>query len=496
MRWFCFASVIFLISVGVVAQSTIQVDTVGNIILSGTQPSSGANAPSPLIVSPIAGGNNTSATAGTGSSPSIAAGMGGNGVLPGPAIGGTGGQITMTAGNGGSSTSAASYAPGGGVVISTGSAGATGTGGANGGDVIFNLGSPSGSGRPGTITIPVGDFPTPSLSFAGNPQAGLSFHGSPGYIAYSDVSMGVPGVSCGGWDDQGFRLGHICAIRFAQAGLGTTFNNGCLTTDGSAPTTGGTLSIDNTSMCNTNGHGGNLKLTNLISYGSVTVSPSSAAGMIQLSGSITSPTCATNDFCIFGFSSASATAYGWQPSATAPSGTQVMLASTPSSGVSAVTYENVAGSGAGITSGPTTSTNGDIVTFTGTGGQISDSGNSYATATTATWSCYGSAATTSTLSECQWTLPFGITVVQVDLYFVTAPVGCSTYPVIALYDSTAAASVSGTPITLVASTNSYNVHGLSTAVTSGHVLQFRITTAGSGCGPNAAGGNFTLTYHQ
>jgi hypothetical protein len=74
--------------------------------------------------------------------------------------------------------------------------------------------------------------------------------------------------------------------------------------------------------------------------------PSGDAGLLSLVGNTTNQTCATHDFCIFGFNSASATAYGWQPSTTAPSGTQLMAAATPSSGASAVSYITV---GSGLT---------------------------------------------------------------------------------------------------------------------------------------------------
>jgi len=270
MNKLCLVLGITLVSVGAVAQSSVTVDTSGDITLSGTQPGSAGNAPSPLIVSPVSGGNASSGAAGSGSSPSITGGAGGNGTGVGPATGGNGGGVTITAGNGGSSAGSASYAPGGGITITTGSAGTSGTGGANGGDVTFALGSASGSGRPGIITLPAGSFANPQVTF-GSPLAGLSFHGSPGYVAYSDSS----GMACGGWDDQGFRLGNICAIRFQSGGLGTFFTNGCLTTDN---TTSGTLSIDNTSTCNSSGHGGNLKLTNLQSYGTVTFDDGTTVG--------------------------------------------------------------------------------------------------------------------------------------------------------------------------------------------------------------------------
>ena len=73
--------------------------------------------------------------------------------------------------------------------------------------------------------------------------------------------------------------------------------------------------------------------------------PSGDAGLLSLIGNTVNQTCPTNQFCIFGFSSASATAYGWQPSTTAPSGTQFVTAGTPSSGASAIGYVSSTGTG-------------------------------------------------------------------------------------------------------------------------------------------------------
>lgn len=62
------------------------------------------------------------------------------------------------------------------------------------------------------------------------------------------------------------------------------------------------------------------------------------AGILGLVGNTTNPTCPTNQFCWFGFSSASATAYGFQPNSTAPSGTQLVTVGTPVSGASPFNY--------------------------------------------------------------------------------------------------------------------------------------------------------------
>ena len=117
------------------------------------------------------------------------------------------------------------------------------------------------------------------------------------------------------------------------------------------------------------------KVGNATAGGSLTsAAPSGDAGMVAIVGNTANQTCPTNDFCLGGFSSAGATAYGLQPSNTAPATNQIMYYPTPTSGWSQGVWISLAGSGADLTTGPSSSTTNDIASFTGTAGQLQDSG--------------------------------------------------------------------------------------------------------------------------
>ncbi|HEY4357100.1 MAG TPA: hypothetical protein VGN16_15230 [Acidobacteriaceae bacterium] len=98
-----------------------------------------------------------------------------------------------------------------------------------------------------------------------------------------------------------------------------------------------------------------------------------AAGSVSVSNAATpcfSQLFAVGSTCQFSVSSAGAL--------TTPSVTDSGLSSgqlvKASTGGLLVNAGAIAGSGAGFTTGPTTATNGDLASFTGTGGQIADSG--------------------------------------------------------------------------------------------------------------------------
>ena len=95
----------------------------------------------------------------------------------------------------------------------------------------------------------------------------------------------------------------------------------------------------------------------------------------------------------------------------------------------------------------------------------------------ATWGPCPIAGLTVT-QYCSWTLPAGVTVVGLDVWANGAPTGCSTFPVVSVQDSTAGSPVSGFSLTV--NTTQQSVQS-STAVVSGHVLTFKVTTAGVGC---------------
>jgi hypothetical protein len=113
-----------------------------------------------------------------------------------------------------------------------------------------------------------------------------------------------------------------------------------------------------------------------------------------------------------------------------------------------------------------------------------------------TWSCHLSSATNNVATSCQWTLPAAVTFTQFDIHVVTAATTCSTSPVLALYDNTAGATIGSYSFTLSNTTNSFTAVTGSTSVVSGHLIVLKTTTAGSGCGTNAAGIDGTATYQM
>jgi hypothetical protein len=112
-----------------------------------------------------------------------------------------------------------------------------------------------------------------------------------------------------------------------------------------------------------------------------------------------------------------------------------------------------------------------------------------------TWSC-PVAGTTAVIQYCNWTVPTGITVTGFDLAAGTAAAGCSTYPVLQVWDGTAAAEVGSYSTAFTSGTNFYTQVAGSANVTSGHQLRFKITTAASGCTTNAGGIVATVTYQM
>ena len=111
------------------------------------------------------------------------------------------------------------------------------------------------------------------------------------------------------------------------------------------------------------------------------------------------------------------------------------------------------------------------------------------------WSC-SVAGTTAVTQYCNWTLPAGITVTGFDLAASTAAAGCTTYPVLQVWDGTAGAEVGSYSVTFTTGTNFYTQVTGSSSVASGHQLRFKITTAAAGCTTNAGGVVATLTYQM
>jgi hypothetical protein len=111
------------------------------------------------------------------------------------------------------------------------------------------------------------------------------------------------------------------------------------------------------------------------------------------------------------------------------------------------------------------------------------------------WTC-PVAGSTSASQNCNWTVPAGLTITGFDFAANTAPVGCTTYPVVQVWDGTAGAEVGSYSIPLTSGNNFYPQVVGSTNVAAGHLLRIKVTTAASGCGTNAGGMVATVTYQM
>ncbi len=111
------------------------------------------------------------------------------------------------------------------------------------------------------------------------------------------------------------------------------------------------------------------------------------------------------------------------------------------------------------------------------------------------WSC-PVAGTTSVSQYCNWTLPAGVTVTGFDLAASTAAVGCTTFPVLQVWDGTSSAEVGVYSMTFTSGTTFYTQTTGSTNVAAGHQLRLKVTTAAAGCSTNAASIVATVTYQM
>jgi len=174
----------------------------------------------------------------------------------------------------------------------------------------------------------------------------------PGYgVAVSNGLSWLTSLTVFGTD-----LGMVTATNPSGAAVNTPFvvdGNGGMSPAASGAL--GTNAFSNTAFLPLSGGTltGALSGTTVTMSGAITdTSDGTHAGSMQLAGNTALPTGAnapatTGIFSIFGFNSTSSTSYGWQPNATAPSGTQFVTAGTPSGSpaVSAVNYVSSVGSG-------------------------------------------------------------------------------------------------------------------------------------------------------
>jgi hypothetical protein len=91
-----------------------------------------------------------------------------------------------------------------------------------------------------------------------------------------------------------------------------------------------------------------------------------------------------------------------------------------------------------------------------------------------------------------WSPSAAITMTRLDIAVGTAPAGCSTWPVVGVYDSTAAAWVK--TVTLAAGTYSYRNAVTGVSITAGHNLSMGVQAAGAGCSTNPGSAQLTMEY--
>jgi hypothetical protein len=81
---------------------------------------------------------------------------------------------------------------------------------------------------------------------------------------------------------------------------------------------------------------------------------------------------------------------------------------------------------------------------------------------------------------------------RLDIAVGTAPAGCSTWPVIGIYDSTAASWLK--TVTLATSTYSYRNAVTGVSIPAGHNLSMGVQTAGAGCTTSPGSAQLTMEY--
>jgi hypothetical protein len=91
-----------------------------------------------------------------------------------------------------------------------------------------------------------------------------------------------------------------------------------------------------------------------------------------------------------------------------------------------------------------------------------------------------------------WTPSAAISMTRLDIAVGTPPTGCSTYPVIGVYDSTAGIWLK--TVTLAGGTYSYRNAVTGVSIAQGHNLSMGVQTAGAGCATNPGSAQLTMEY--
>lgn len=91
-----------------------------------------------------------------------------------------------------------------------------------------------------------------------------------------------------------------------------------------------------------------------------------------------------------------------------------------------------------------------------------------------------------------WSPSAALNMTRLDIAVGTAPAGCSTWPVIGIYDSTAAAWLK--TVTLASGTYSYRNAVTGVSIAAGHNLSMGVQTAGVGCTTSPGSAQLTMEY--
>ncbi|MFP5229836.1 MAG: hypothetical protein ACLGXA_19655 [Acidobacteriota bacterium] len=91
-----------------------------------------------------------------------------------------------------------------------------------------------------------------------------------------------------------------------------------------------------------------------------------------------------------------------------------------------------------------------------------------------------------------WSPSMAISMTRLDIAVGTAPAGYSIYPVIGIYDGTAATWLK--TVTLAPGTYSYRNAVSGVAIAAGHNLSMGVQTAGTGCATNPGSAQLTMEY--
>lgn len=220
------------------------------------------------------------------------------------------------------------------------------------------------SGGSGAALTGAADLTYSTHTFSTTANGIFDFHAATGTAAFKVPSNSSNTATAAGVIDFDTTGTHYHVFDSGADDIVCTHNNGeCAgsgtMSDGSGSTTAGYFPDTTTSAhvyavdtnlddghtaSNTLTYGGSGGIT--ASNGPVTsTGPSGDAGMFALAGNTANQTIPANKFAWGGFSVTNATAYGLQPSNTAPSGNQVLVFGTPTSGWTQGAWYSLSGSG-------------------------------------------------------------------------------------------------------------------------------------------------------